>query len=66
VQGERLDAKRARGAAGDWLVVGPGDVATLAIRFVLETKDGALILVDGKGRTDAARPSSAVRPGREP
>ena len=56
IQGERLNAKKAAGLpAGDWLSIGPNDVATLDIRFVLETNDGATIFVHGTGRTDSAK-----------
>ncbi|MEO7110084.1 MAG: DUF3237 domain-containing protein [Polyangiaceae bacterium] len=56
VQGERLKAKKASALpAGDWLTLGPNDVATLDIRFVLETEDGATIFVHGTGRTDSAK-----------
>ncbi|MGH7282494.1 MAG: DUF3237 domain-containing protein [Polyangiaceae bacterium] len=55
IQGARLNAKKAAALpAGDWLSVGPNNVATLDIRFVLETNDGATIYVHGTGRTDSA------------
>ena len=41
--------------AGDWLTIGPDNVATLDIRFVLETHDGANVLVQGMGRTDSVK-----------
>ena len=56
IQGARLNAKKASGLpAGDWLALGPNDVATLDIRFALETTDGATIYVHGTGRTDSAK-----------
>src|SRR6185312_14562423 len=51
-----------KGPAADWLTVGPMGVATLDIRFALETADGALIYVEGKGRTDAAAFAKAGGP----
>ena len=53
IEGERLRAKLVKVAAADWLVVGPGAVATLDMRFLLETHDGAHVYVHGKGRADA-------------
>jgi hypothetical protein len=61
VEGERLSARKAPGSpAGDWLILGPGDVATLDIRVLLQTNDGASILMHGLGRTDSARFSSGA------
>ena len=51
--GERLNAVQ-RGAAADWLSVGPEGTAVLDIRFCLETAEGALIYVQGGGRTNSA------------
>jgi hypothetical protein len=58
LEGERVRAKKAPVPAGDWLTIGPDNVATLDIRFVLETHDGANVLVTGMGRTDSAKFSS--------
>mgnify|MGYP001606724943 FL=1 len=61
VEGERLRAEKAAGSpAGDWLVLGPGDVATLDIRALLVTHDGAAILMHGSGRTDSAKFASGA------
>jgi hypothetical protein len=61
VEGERLRAEKAAGSpAGDWLVLGPGDVATLDIRALLLTHDGAPILMHGAGRTDSAKFASGA------
>jgi hypothetical protein len=61
LEGERIKAHKAEGSpAGDWLSIGPGDVATLDIRFLLETSDGASILVHGLGRTDSAKFNSGA------
>jgi hypothetical protein len=51
-EGERLRGTR-KGPAGDWLSVGPDDTATLDFRFAIKTHDGALVYVQGNGRTDA-------------
>jgi hypothetical protein len=53
-EGDQLKAKQRGPLAGDWLAVGPEGTASLDIRFVLETADGALIYVSALGRTDAA------------
>lgn len=58
--GERLKATKAPLPAGDWLVIGPNNVATLDIRFSLQTADGANILVHGLGRTDSAKFNSGA------
>jgi len=61
IAGEKLKAKKAAGSpAGDWLILGPGDVATLDIRMLLETHDGAQILMHGLGRTDSAKFSTGA------
>jgi len=61
IEGERLKAKKAAGSpAGDWLIIGPGDVATLDIRMLLRTHDGADVLMHGMGRTDSAKFSSGA------
>jgi hypothetical protein len=53
IEGERLRASQHGAMAGDWLVVGPDDTATLDIRFCLQTHDGALVYVHTGGRADA-------------
>lgn len=52
-EGERLRGT-GKGVAGDWLTVGPEGTASLDIRFVLQTHDGALVFVQGTGRAQAA------------
>jgi hypothetical protein len=52
--GERLNATQRGTAAADWLHVGPEGTAVLDIRFCLETPEGALITVQGGGRTNSA------------
>lgn len=60
LDGERVKASKAPLPAGDWLVIGPDNVATLDIRFSLQTADGANILVHGLGRTDSAKFNSGA------
>jgi hypothetical protein len=61
IDGERLKAKKKPGSpAGDWLMLGPNDVATLDIRMLLETHDGASVLMYGLGRTDSAKFSNGA------
>jgi hypothetical protein len=54
----RLAGNLRGNAGGDWLTVGPGGAATLDVRYVLETDDGALVYAQSRGRMDLA-------PGRE-
>lgn len=56
IEGERLSGSGEGGPAGDWVVVGPGQVATLDVRFTFTTHDGALVFVQYNGRMDAAPP----------
>jgi hypothetical protein len=54
-EGDRLVAHQRGATSSDWLTVGPEGTASLDMRLALETNDGALIFVQGLGRTDAAR-----------
>lgn len=56
VEGERLRGTTPVGPGGDWLVIGPGGVATIDARFGFETHDGALVYVQYHGRMDASVP----------
>ena len=60
IDGPRLKAKKAAVAGGDWLTIGPDNVATLDIRILVETQDGASILLHGLGRTDSAKFTSGA------
>ncbi len=60
IDGPRLQAKKAAVAGGDWLTIGPDNVATLDIRILVETQDGASILIHGLGRTDSAKFTSGA------
>jgi hypothetical protein len=52
-EAERIRARKKGPLSGDWLVIGPADVATLDIRMTLETDDGAVLYMHGLGKTDA-------------
>ena len=56
LEGERLRAGSEGGAAADWVLMGPGAVATVDVRFAVETDDGATIFVQYGGRIDASVP----------
>lgn len=51
VVGDRLRATN-KGAAADWLTIGPDGTATLDVRATMETDDGALIYAYYQGRRD--------------
>ncbi|MBA3546949.1 MAG: DUF3237 domain-containing protein [Nannocystis sp.] len=53
--GERLRGQLRGAAAADWLIIGADGIATLDIRFVLATDDGAILYVHGPGRSDASK-----------
>lgn len=58
--GERVRGALKGAAAADWLTLAADGTATLDIRFVLRTDDGATLYVHGPGRSDASRgPGSA-------
>lgn len=52
VDGDRLQGKVAGNANGDWLRVAPGGVGHVDVRMLVETHDGAQILMQYSGRTD--------------
>lgn len=56
IEGERLSGGAEGGPSGDWVVIGPGGVATLDVRFTFTTDDGALVYVQYGGRMDTAPP----------
>jgi hypothetical protein len=51
--GERVRAHQRGKTAGDWLTVGPDATATLDVRVVFTTDDGATIYFQSHGRADA-------------
>lgn len=60
--GDRINAHQKGTAAGEWLNLDANGLGTVDVRFVLETDDGALILVQYNGRIDTrggSRPVSA-------
>ena len=52
VNGERLNAKIVGPFGADWLVVGPDGTGTVDVRMLMETDDGALVLIAYNGRVD--------------
>lgn len=61
ITGERLQGKMKGQSTADWLVIGPDGTATLDVRSVFETDDGALIFIHYTGRTDVS-----AGPGKAP
>lgn len=53
-EGDRLNGEMAGSGGGDWLLVGPDGTMTLDVRLTLRTDDGALVLVQYHGRSDAS------------
>ncbi len=53
VTGERLSGTLAGNSTGDWVTV-VGTVGTVDVRAMLQTHDGALVLVQYRGRLDLA------------
>ena len=51
-EGERLNARQAKGPSGDWALIGNDGTLFVDVRATLETHDGALILVTYHGRAD--------------
>ena len=54
-QGERFRARQRGRAAADWLDMAPDGTASVDVRLVVETHDGALVYVTYGGRFDAER-----------
>jgi hypothetical protein len=52
LEGDRLSAKTIGAANADWATVGPDGTATLDVRALMETDDGATIFCWYHGRTD--------------
>jgi hypothetical protein len=59
VEGERLTGVMKGQANGDWMTLGPGGIATLDVRALIETHDGALVFVQYLGRTDISQGGAA-------
>ena len=52
MRGDRLNGSVKGSAAADWMLTSKDGVATLDVRVVVETDDGALIYVTYEGRAD--------------
>jgi hypothetical protein len=52
VDGERLRGRLVGRSGADWMVVGPDGTGSLDVRMLVETHDGALVLVHYTGRVD--------------
>ena len=50
--GERLNGTGKGNAAADWMRTGEVGIASLDVRVVVETDDGALIYITYEGRAD--------------
>jgi hypothetical protein len=57
----RLAGRLVGRSGADWITVGPDGCATLDVRLVIETDDGASIYVQSRGRTDLS-PDHAAEP----
>jgi hypothetical protein len=53
-EGERLKADAKGSANADWLTIGPDGTASIDVRVLLETDDGALIYLQYQGRLNLA------------
>jgi hypothetical protein len=58
LEGDRIQASVKGNANGDWFLVGPEGTGTLDVRCLLETDDGALVLVQYHGRVDLSAPDT--------
>ena len=80
VTGERLAGTVKGNAAADWMLTSSAGIATLDVRVVVETNDGALIYITYEGRADwsegpgtsrsiwprSSRPATSATPGSTP
>ena len=55
VEGERLNGTMKGSAGADWMVMDANGVATLDVRVLIETNDGALIFMQYGGRADFSK-----------
>jgi hypothetical protein len=60
IKGERLSGSVIGNANADWLVVGADGTGTLDVRVLMETDDGATILIQYQGRVDLGVPGAHV------
>lgn len=52
VHGDRIHARKTTQTAADWVTLGPEGTATLDVRALVETDDGALVYITAVGRVD--------------
>ena len=60
ITGERLSGRQVGQVDGDWLTIGADGVGTLDVRLLLETDDGALVLIQYHGRVDTSTPNAPI------
>jgi hypothetical protein len=60
LEGERLHARQRGNAAADWMSMNEAMVATLDVRALLETHDGALVYTWYHGRMDLSNGPTAA------
>ena len=60
VDGERLRGRLVGRSGADWMVVGPDGTGSLDVRLLVETHDGALVLVHYTGRVDTTVPGAPI------
>ena len=58
--GERLSGRQVGRVNGDWLTIGPDGTGTLDVRLLMETDDGALVLIQYLGRVDTTRAGAPI------
>ena len=58
--GERLSGRQVGHLSGDWLTIGPDGTGTLDVRLLMETDDGALVLIQYLGRVDTTQPDAPI------
>ena len=56
--GDRLSGRQVSRLNGDWLTIGPDGTGTLDVRLLMETDDGALVLIQYLGRVDTTQPGA--------
>ena len=59
-EGERLSGTMRGRVNADWLTIGPDGTGTVDVRLLLDTHDGALVLIQYIGRFDATVPGAPI------
>jgi len=59
-EGERLSGRQVGQVDGDWLTIGADGTGTLDVRLLIETGDGALVLIQYHGRVDTTTPNAPI------